>query len=46
MYRSALEAVGYSLAQHFDIFRKNGVDIRTIYAVGGGTKAPVWLQIL
>lgn len=46
MYRSALEAVGYSLAQHFDIFRKNGVDIRTIYAVGGGTKAPVWMQIL
>ena len=46
MYRSALEAVGYSLAEHFAIFRENDVDIRTIYAVGGGTKAPVWMQII
>ncbi|MBQ6373634.1 MAG: FGGY-family carbohydrate kinase [Clostridia bacterium] len=46
MYRSALESVGYSLAEHFEIFRENDVDIRTIYAVGGGTKAPVWMQII
>ncbi|MBC5582497.1 FGGY-family carbohydrate kinase [Anaerofilum sp. BX8] len=46
MYRSALEAVGYSLAQHFRIFQENQVDIRTIYAVGGGTKSPVWMQII
>ena len=46
MYRSALEAVGYSLAWHMDIFRQNRVDIRTVYAVGGGTKAPVWMQII
>lgn len=46
MYRSALEAVGYSLAEHFRIFRENNVDIRTIYAVGGGTKAAVWMQII
>ena len=46
MYRSALESVGYSLAEHFEIFRENHVDIRTIYAVGGGTKAPVWMQII
>ena len=46
MYRSALEAVGYSLAWHMNIFRQNRVDIRTVYAVGGGTKAPVWMQII
>lgn len=46
MYRSALEAVGYSLAWHMDIFRQNHVKIKTIYAVGGGTKAPAWMQIL
>lgn len=46
MYRSALEAVGYSLAQHFEVFRENQVEIRTIHAVGGGTKAPIWMQII
>lgn len=46
MYRSALEAVGYSLAEHFEIFRENDVEIKTIYAVGGGTKAAIWMQII
>ena len=46
MYRSALEAVGYSLAWHMDIFRQNDVKIKTVYAVGGGTKAPAWMQII
>lgn len=46
MYRSALEAVGYSLAEHFAIFEENHVKIRHIYAVGGGTKAPLWMQII
>lgn len=46
MYRSALEAVGYSLAEHFEIFRENDVEIKTIYAVGGGTKATIWMQII
>lgn len=46
MYRSALESVGYSVAQHLDIFRENGVDIKSIYAVGGGTNNQKWLQII
>jgi xylulokinase len=46
MYRSALESVGYSVAQHLDIFRENGVDIKNVYAVGGGTKNKEWLQII
>ncbi|MCI8464330.1 MAG: FGGY-family carbohydrate kinase [Lachnospiraceae bacterium] len=46
MYRSALEAVGYSLAEHFSIFEENNIPIRNVYAVGGGTKAPLWMQII
>ena len=46
MYRSALEAIGYTVAQHLDIFRENQVEIRRILAVGGGTKNPVWLQMI
>jgi len=46
MYRSALESIGYSVAQHLDIFQANGVEIRRILAVGGGTKNPAWLQII
>ncbi len=46
MYRSALESIGYSVAQHFDIFRENGVDIKRVMAVGGGTKNHLWLQII
>ena len=46
MYRSALESIGYSVSQHLDIFRKNGVEIKKVYAVGGGTKNKYWLQII
>jgi xylulokinase len=46
MYRSALESVGYTVAQHLDIFRENNVEIQRILAVGGGTKNPLWLQII
>lgn len=46
LYRSALESVGYSVRQHLDIFREDGVEIKKIYAVGGGTKNRGWLQII
>ena len=46
MYRAALEAVGYSIAQHFDIFAEHEVPINKIMAVGGGTKNPVWMQMV
>lgn len=46
MYRSILEAVGYSIAQHFDIFDELEVPINKIMAVGGGTKNPLWMQIV
>lgn len=46
LYRSALEAVGFSINQHFDIFNENDVKIDKIMAVGGGTKNPIWMQII
>jgi xylulokinase len=46
LYRSALEAVGYSIAQHFRIFEEHGVKINKIMAVGGGTKNPEWMQMV
>ncbi len=46
LYRSALESIGYTVAQHLQIFRENQVEIRRILAVGGGTKNKVWLQMI
>lgn len=46
MYRAALEAIGYSIRQHLDIFAENGIAFHRIYAVGGGTKSPDWMQMI
>jgi xylulokinase len=46
LYRSALEGIGYSINQHFAIFAEHKVPIHKILAVGGGTKNPLWLQII
>lgn len=46
MYRSALEAVGYAINQHFKIFREHKAPMNKIMATGGGTKNPLWLQMI
>lgn len=46
LYRSALESIGYSIAQHFSIFEEHNVEIHTIMAVCWGTKNPEWIQIV
>lgn len=46
MYKSALEGIGYSIAQHFDILVQNGLPVNKIVVTGGGTKNPVWMQIV
>ena len=47
MYRSALEGVGYSIAQQIAIMRSHdNVRIDRLIAVGGGTQNPVWMQII
>lgn len=44
LYKAALEGIGYTIAQHFDILEENGLPVKKIMAVGGGTKNDVWLQ--
>lgn len=46
IYRAALEAVGYSIKQHLDIFAEYDVHPRYLSVAGGGTKTPMWLQII
>ena len=47
LYRSALEGVGYSIAQQIARMRSHeNVKIDRIIAVGGGTLNPVWMQII
>lgn len=46
LYQSALEGIGYSIAQYFDFLEENRLPVKKIIAVGGGTKNPRWLQII
>lgn len=46
LYKSALEAVGYSIDQHFDILKEHNLPLKKVMAVGGGAKNLPWLQII
>lgn len=46
MYKSALEGVAYSIAQHLDIISEHQQPLTKIMAVGGGSKNKLWLQII
>ena len=46
LYKAALEGIGYTIAQHFDILKEKGLPVKKVMVVGGGTKNPVWLQIV
>lgn len=46
IYKSALEGIGYSIAQYFDILKENKLPVKKIMAVGGGTQNRPWLQII
>lgn len=46
LYRSALEAVGYSVNQQLKIMMNHDVPIDQIFAVGGGVKNELWMQIV
>jgi len=47
LYRSALEGVGYSVRQQIELMEAHPeVHLDKIVAVGGGTKNPVWMQIV
>lgn len=46
IYRAILEGSAYSIAQHLEILKENDVTLNNVLAVGGGTKNPVWMQII
>ncbi len=46
IYRALLESVGYEIRHHIDVMREAGVHPRSIRAVGGGTRNPLWTQIV
>lgn len=46
LYKAALEGIAYSIDQHVRIMEENGIEVRNIMAVGGGTKNEEWLQII
>lgn len=46
LYKSALEGVGYSIAQHLDILKEYNLPLNKVMAVGGGTKNRLWLQMI
>lgn len=44
LYKAALEGIGYTIAQHFEILEEDHLPVKKIMAVGGGTKNRIWLQ--
>jgi|LSQX01.1.fsa_nt_gb xylulokinase len=46
LYRAILEGVGYGINHHFEVLTEIGAAPRVAVAVGGGTKNPLWLQIV
>ena len=46
MYKAALEGIAYSIDQHVQLMEDNGIPVKKIMAVGGGTKNEPWLQII
>ena len=44
LVKAALEGIGCSLDQNLELFRRAGASVDRATAVGGGTKARLWLQ--
>jgi xylulokinase len=46
LFRAVLEGMGYGVRQHFDVMQEIGVKPDDVISVGGGTKNPLWLQVV
>jgi len=46
LYRAVLESVGHSIRHNIEVLRQQGCAARRILAVGGGTRNPLWMQIV
>ncbi len=46
VYRALLEGTAYGIRHNLDTMADLGADVRRVVAVGGGTRSPLWLQIV
>lgn len=46
IYRALLEGVAYGIRHNIEAMMELGAEPRRLVAIGGGTKNPVWLQIV
>lgn len=46
IYHAALEGIAYGIAQNIRVIEEIGLPVENMIAVGGGTKNPVWMQIV
>lgn len=46
MVRAGLEGICYTIRANLELMKEHGLELRRIFAVGGGTKNPVWMQCL
>lgn len=46
MVRAGLESICYSIRANLELIKEHGLEIKRIFAVGGGTKNLVWMQCL
>ena len=46
VYRALLEGVAYGVEHHLELMRNAGVPLRRIIATGGGSRSPLWTQIV
>lgn len=46
MVRAGLEGICHSIRANQKLLKAHGLEIKRIFAVGGGTKNPVWMQCL
>jgi len=46
LYRAALEATGFGVRHNIETIREAGGDVRRVVAVGGGTQARLWTQVV
>jgi xylulokinase len=46
MVRAIMEGVAFSLCESLDIFRELGVPVKEVICTGGGSRSPLWRQIM
>jgi len=46
IYRAIMEGVAFGIRHNFEMMEQEGVRPKRVFAVGGGTKNPLWLQIV